>query len=92
MQADFWITNLDQTRLDYRALPSYIRPADPLGPNPVIWLSSSNLHLPRDEDFSGPLGARQASSATVMFSGFELRPRSVLSETPYFDIPNGRDR
>ncbi len=91
-QADFWITNLDQIRTDYRALPFYIRAADPLGPNPVIWLSSSNLHLPRDEDYSGPIGARQASSATVMFSGFELRPRSVLSETPYFDIPRGRDR
>lgn len=87
MDADFWVTNHDHNRVDYRNLPAYVKAGAPLGANPVIWLSSSNLHLPRDEDFTGPAGARRPSSATVMFSGFEIRPRSILSETPYFDVP-----
>ncbi len=80
---DFWITNNDPQYTDYRELPGYVQDEKTLGGNPVLWHISSNLHVPRDEDFVGPKERRDPGCATVMFSGFELRPRSVFRDTPF---------
>ncbi len=84
--ADFWVTNDDPAYTDYRELPKYTFARKPLLDRPVIWHISSNLHTPRDEDFRGLAnlkGERDQGCASVMFSGFELRPRSVLRDTPF---------
>lgn len=81
--ADFWITSDDGQRGDYRHLPRYTAVGNPLEGPPVIWHISSNLHLPRQEDFIDRKKGRGEGCATVMFSGFEIKPRSVFQETPF---------
>ena len=83
-QADFWLTSDNPGYVDARELPVYARNKAALGSHPVIWHVSSNYHVPRDEDYFGAEFARDLGCATVMFSGFELRPRSVLRDTPFF--------
>lgn len=81
-RADFWVTN-DSQRTDYRDLPQYTGKPSSLDSNPVIWHISSNLHIPRNEDFIDRKNGRVEGCATVMYSGFEIRPRSVFAETPF---------
>jgi hypothetical protein len=83
---DFWVTNPDPAYTNYEHLPTYVKDSKKLGDNAVLWHWSSNLHIPRDEDFTGPERTGQKRTkgcAVVMWSGFDLRPRNLFSGTPF---------
>ena len=81
---DFWATNLNKSYTNYENLPTYVKDRKKLAGNPVLWHWSSNLHIPRDEDFTGPDGKmRTKGCAVVMWSGFDLKPRNLFSGTPF---------
>jgi hypothetical protein len=93
-QHDLWVTPFDAKQLDFPKLPKYVAGNPPLGDNVVLWHMSSNLHVPRDEDFVGPeritknkqgieRPERSPGCAVAMWSGFELRPRNVFANTPF---------
>ena len=78
------MTNLDKAHTNYEHLPTYVKDKNKLGGNAVLWHWSSNLHIPRDEDFVGPGGKMRAKGcAVVMWNGFDLRPRNLFSGTPF---------
>ncbi|MBX9680334.1 MAG: hypothetical protein K2X38_16365 [Gemmataceae bacterium] len=90
---DLWVTPFDAKQWDYPKLPKYVAGKSPLGDNVVAWHMSSNLHVPRDEDFLGAERTtknqkgverqeRSPGCAVAMWSGFELRPRNVFANTP----------
>lgn len=86
-QHDFWLTNDSADHTDQRQLPAYVVDKKPLQGAPVIWHHSSNLHVPRDEDF---LDTGEIGCAIAMFSGFQLTPRHLFVDTPYLKtVPLG---
>jgi primary-amine oxidase len=88
---DFWVTRADSKRSHYVELPQYfagIQPQDRkrvVNTDLVVWYMSSALHEPRSEDgLSSRHGAEPLGPATVAWSGFELRPRHIFTNTPLF--------
>lgn len=53
----------------------------------VLWAITAAHHIPRDEDLVGPKGKRSTGSTSVVWSGFELRPRDLFDGTPFYDRP-----
>ncbi len=98
---DFWVTNFNPQQMSYASVPQYVKSQEPLQGDVVIWHMSSIVHIPRDEDFMGPVQTtkeksgkirttRTQGSAQIMWSGFELRPRSLFSSTPFMTKPVGK--
>jgi primary-amine oxidase len=60
----------------------------------VLWCNSASHHEPRDEDGKEGAGPRYwpgddawLGAATVMWSGFDLRPRNFFDRTPFYPYP-----
>jgi len=88
---DFWVLpftmgkNNNIGELSCSNLPNYVKAGRSIeNKDVVIWYISSAHHMPRDEDLQGPPGSRQTGATLVLWSGFELRPRSVFDSTPMY--------
>ncbi len=87
---DIWITHakdsLGLSRLILKDIPSEIGSSpQPTSNEPsVIWCKAGLVHRARDEDF-GRNGYSAADGAAVTaWTGFDLKPRNLLSSTPLF--------
>jgi Cu2+-containing amine oxidase len=97
-QHDFWVTRSHPTRpmeFIFSNLPNLVKDEEPVETTDIVlWGTSSSHHEPRDED--GKRGAGSPlwpwdddwqGSATVMWSGFDLRPRNFFDRTPFYPYP-----
>jgi Cu2+-containing amine oxidase len=79
---DLWVTRYRGTELIYADLPTYVADLESVSDTDVVlWYISPMHHMPRDED-GEKVGGMWKGSALVMWSGFDLRPRNLFSETP----------
>jgi Cu2+-containing amine oxidase len=94
-QHDFWISRSHPERpLEYlySNLPAIVKDEEPVeSADIVLWGTSSSHHEPRDEDGKPnsspkfwPGDDAWEGSATVMWSGFDLRPRNFFDRTPFY--------
>ena len=97
---DFWVTLQDSSELEYENGfesmygATYITPPQSIvDKNVVIWYTSSNHHLPRDEDQEfDAQGNWKSGIAQVMWSGFDLQPRNFFDDAPLYGcakVPQG---
>ncbi|MCI0377529.1 MAG: hypothetical protein L0215_07980 [Gemmataceae bacterium] len=95
---DFWVLpfaskDKKTEELDCTKLPAYVRQGRKIeNSDVVIWYNSAAHHIPRDEDFAGPKDARRPGATTVVWSGFDLRPRDVFDATPFFTLPEKKKK
>lgn len=95
--SDLWITRLypdvsrfgqqsgsyDPSKPSFEDVPAYIagQPEDITGQQLVLWYASCAYHDPRDEDFDS--NGQPAATMTI-WSGFELKPFGVFSQSPLY--------
>jgi hypothetical protein len=83
---DFWVTKNHPNEIDYDGgILSYANGESIVDTDVVLWLMTSNHHMPRDEDHefdsSGNL-IWGGGIAQVMWSGFDLHPRNLMDDAP----------
>jgi Cu2+-containing amine oxidase len=94
-QHDFWVSQSHPERpLEYvfANLPAIVKNEEPVeSADIILWGTSTSHHEPRDEDGKPNSGPRfwpgddaWEGSATVMWSGFDLRPRNFFDRTPFY--------
>ncbi len=86
---DLWVTQYVGNEWAYMDLPTYVSNQQAVQDNDlVLWVISSAHHLPRHEDgrrFQDPWGNPVwTGAATLMWSGFDMRPRNLTSGTPHY--------
>lgn len=80
---DFWVTRYKSGEVAYTQLPSYVIPPESIdNTDVVVWYISPAHHMPRSED--GRFRPNWSGVALVMWSGFDLRPRDLFDQTPFF--------
>ena len=92
---DFWVSQSHPTRpleFIFANLPNIVKDEELVeATDIVLWATSSSHHEPRNEDGKPSGGPRLwyfddgwEGSATVMWSGFDLRPRNFFDRTPFY--------
>jgi primary-amine oxidase len=89
-QHDFYVLkNNGDKENDLTKLPQYARQNRSIkNQDVVLWAITSAHHIPRDEDLIGTKGKRGTGATSVVWSGFELKPRDLFDSTPFYDRPN----
>lgn len=92
LQHDFYVTRHRQGQLRWRDLLTYIAKGESIeNTDIVLWYAAPMHHEPRNEDgrFStGPGGSTVwRGVTTLMWSGFDLKPRNVFDTSPFYPTP-----
>lgn len=91
MRQDIWVTRYKPQEIGFQFIQRYANNEPITNADIVLWLVTSSLHLPRDEDGRIVRTAQGKSvfrgAAVVMWSGFDMKPHNILDNVPFFPAP-----
>jgi Cu2+-containing amine oxidase len=91
MRHDIWVTRYKPQEIGFQFIERYANSEPIENADVVLWLVTSSLHLPRDEDGRIVKTAKGKSvfrgAAVVMWAGFDMKPHNILDDTPFLPPP-----
>ena len=83
MRSDFWVTVNKPEQQYFPELQNYVNNESIVNADVVLWHVTPLLHVPRSED-GGFVDGYWKGVALAMWGGFDMRPRNLFENTPFY--------